>query len=220
MKLIAKDAAIAAITVVSDEFKPQGGYYLPELLRSIAERYELAKVPSVEDAKNVGAVFQNGHLTHSPKPINIVEFGLFNDAIRVTATDTVDCEVVLDDLLNFLKQSFGFRDQITEHTRVFQSDLIVEFDNDPDKAFRFLGPLIEFLQMESKSFKGFAKALQFNRLGFGADPSMPGFSPEFGFERRIGVPWSANRYFCKAHLRTGTHIRALEMFDEMLAGMH
>ncbi len=216
MKLVSKDAAIAAIRVVPDEVKPLSGYHIPALLRGVAERYELAKSPSVEETNTTGAKFQHGRLIAKKREISISELGIYNDAIAATTTDTSDSEVVVDDLYGWLKEHFGFREPTTKPVRAFQSDLIAELDNDPDKAFKSFAPLIRLLQKEAESINGINKQVQFGRIDFGSDPSISGPTALFVVERRGGVPWISNRYFCKAYMRTEAHIRALELLDELL----
>lgn len=218
MKLVSKDAALAMLLIEPDEVRPMNGLYLPELFRQIGERYELQQRPTVEDARKTGAKFGAGRFISADKEIYISELGVFNDGFSVTTTDTEDAELVLNDLFAWLRQSFRFREPLTKAVRVFQSDLIVDFDNDPMLAVKTLAPVIALIQQEIEAISGSKMPLLLNRLGFACDPSLfPGVTTEFGFERRAGAPWSANRYFCKAHIRTAAHIRALELLDASVA---
>ena len=202
------------MSIVSDEVKPIGGYHLPGLLAAIVERYELTKFPSLEEAKAGGAKFQNGRF--AARKINIAELSIFNDALNVTTTDTSDSEIVLSDLFKWLKERFGFREPTTKPVRMFQSDLIVEFENDTSRALSLFSPLIEFVQKETESINGLKKPVQFSRLDFGGDPKILGPHTTFLIERRAGIPWESNRYFCKANMSTNAHIKALELLDKLL----
>lgn len=214
MKLISKDAAIAAISFSPDEVKPLSGYYVPALLAAIAERYQLAVSPSVKEATEVGAKFKQGRLVKDDRAIAITDLGVFNDALSATTTDTADSEAVIHDLFAWLKQTFHYRDPVTKPNYLFQSDLIVEFANDPADKFGSLAPLFEFLQEVMGTTMGVKNPVQFSRIAFGAEP---GPVPEFVIERRAGAAWSSKRYFCKAHMPTDAHIRALELLDGILA---
>lgn len=214
MKLISKDAGLAAIGIVIDEAKPLSGYSLPAMLQAVTTRYEMAKSPTIQETTATGAKFQNGRL--ASKNIVITELSIHNNSIAATTTDTKDSEIVVNDLLGFMRKEFGFREFTTKPVRVFQSDLIVEFDNDPDKALSLFAPLRELLQKEAESVNGLKKPIQFNRIDFGSDPILTGPNAVFLIERRAGIPYSENRYFCKAYMQTDAHLRALELMDKLL----
>ncbi len=215
MKLVSIDGALATMIRLGDEVGPLNGYYLPELFRLIGDRYGLQTIPSLEEANATGAKFRTGQFQSGDRAINITELAIYSDGLSAITKDTKDSELVIRDLSLWLKDSLGFRDPITSPTIFFQSDLVVDFDNDPEKAFGFISPLIKFIDKERESIYRINKPLQFGRIGVGADP-LQGHAFEFGFERRIGAPWNLNRYFCKAHLPTDVHMRALEMLDALI----
>src|SRR5258708_3245683 len=110
MKIISQPQAIATLLVVPDEVKPLKGYHLPQLIKAVGARYEFGKFPTAAEVISSGAKFQQGRL----KSVNIPELGIFNDGfIATTSSDTSDSEVVLNDLVAFLKETFGFRDPQT-----------------------------------------------------------------------------------------------------------
>jgi hypothetical protein len=213
MKLINKDAALAAISFIPDEVRPMKGYYLYGLVRAIAERYAFSTVPTVKEAGEAGARYKFGRLVKDGREIPILEMGVFNDTFTATTHDTLDAEHVVHDLFAWLKQAFQFRDPVNKFRYLFQSDLIVEFDNDPADQFVVLAPLFDFLQKAADKTMGAKSLMQFKAISFGVEA---GLVPHFQVERRVGSPWSSKRYFCKAHLPTDTHIRALELLDELM----
>lgn len=217
MKLVTKDVARVQWIIDPDEVRPLRGLYLPELFQQVSERYELAQRPTLEEAAKSGARFSPGRFV-SDKEIIIRELAIFDDGFSVTTSDTSDSELVLNDLFQWLRQAFEFRDPLTKNVRVFQSDLVVDFDNDPLEAFKRFSPVLALVQEEMESIRGSKMPLLFNRLGFACDAEkFPGATTEFGFERRQGAPWTSNRYFCRAHIRSAAHIRALELLDSLLA---
>jgi len=214
MKLVSKFSATAGTQFIADEVKPLSGYKIPTLISAIAERYEFSKTPTVEETTSTGAKFQNGRLI--AKNINIAELGTFNDGLSVTTTDTDDSQAVLNDLYRFLKENFGLREPSTKPVHAFQSELIVDFDNNADHALKTFNPLIALLQKETEAINGLKKRAHFNRIDFSSDPSEPGPNLLFLIERRTGVPYDTNRYFCRAYLPTSAHIRTLKLLDEIL----
>lgn len=217
MKIISKDGAIAALSFIADEVKPLGGYYVPGLLAAMQERYQFGKTPTHEEATTVGARFQNGHFSMGKRDIALAEVAIYREAIAVTTTDTKDSEIVLTELIEWLIATFKFRQPSTPPVRAYQSDLIVEFDNNPEKAFDHFQKLSTLLQNFRGKLGHQAKPVQFNRFALGCDPILPGPNADFIVERRAGILWEQGRYFSKAHLPTDAHIEALELFDKLLA---
>jgi hypothetical protein len=216
VKVVSKDGATAALTFIPDEVKPLGGYYLLGVIAAIAQRYGFGKSPTYQEVTTSGARFHHGHLVVGQRDIAINELGFYNDAVGVTTTDTKDSEVVLKDLVAWLKATYKFRDPTTPFARAYQSDLVVEFDNDPSDALRAFDPLIKFLGQQREKLGQNEKVIGFHRLAFGADPMVPGPNADFLVERRSNMPWEGGRYFSKAHLPTDVHIEALKLFDDLL----
>jgi len=218
MNVISQDGALATLIFIPDEVRPLRGFHLPALLREAGARYGAAKSPSTEDARSpAGARFENGLYISNDREVPIGFFSLHNDAIVVATTDTSDSDLVINDIFNWMKDRFGFREPSTAPMRVYQSDLIVRFDNDPAEPFTALTNFIDFLNAsmipENARSK---KPIQFNAIAFGGDPTAPGLTPEFTVARRVGVPWHLGLYFSKAHMTTPNHIRALGLLDEFL----
>jgi hypothetical protein len=217
MKVISQDGAAATLLFVPDEVKPLKGYHLPELLLAVGQKYGAAKTPTVEEAKGSAARFENGIFSDGHRKIPLVALTLHNDAIIATTTDTDDSELVIDNLFAWLKESFGFREPVTPAVRLYQSDLVVQFDNDPANAFGQITSFINFIQEEMTPPNATSrKPVQFGYISFGADPIGPGATPEFTIARRANVPWRLGFYFSKAHMRTSAHIRALELLDNLM----
>jgi len=215
MNVISKEAAIASLKFIADEIKPSSGFSLAALGKEIAERYEFGKIPTLQETATKGAIFQHGRLVS--KKINIAEMGVFNDALTATTTDTNSSVTVVNDLFVFLKKNFGVREPSTKPIRAFTSQLVVEFENNPEKTFKAFDPLIALLQDEQEALNGIKQKIQFNRIDFASDPTQgAATNAVFLIERRAGVPYATNRYFCKAYLPTGAHIRALELLDKIL----
>ncbi len=212
MKLVSKSGGIVAVTTVSDEVKPLKGIHLPDVIAAISKRYSFSKTPTMEETNKTGAKFQNGNF----KEIVVAELALFNDAVHVTTTDTIDSEAVRLDLTAWLIKDFGFREPITPPKRAYQSDLIVDFDNSPENALSLFQPLEELIQKEVNAVNGDKRKIEFYRLDFGSDPMATGANAQFILERRSGVPWATNRFFCKAYIKTEVHLKALTLMDKLL----
>jgi len=216
MKLISVDAAMATHSVVAEEVKPLKGYFLPEIIHQIGERYALQIIPTVESANKSGARFETGRIRLRNADINIAELSLFNDGFRATTTNTSDSEIVIRDLFSWLQEKHSFREPVTPIFHTYQSDLIVEFDKDPNEKLNFLAPLLSAIQGEMDAVnKGARTPFQFHRVAFAYEGAPK--PTEFVLERRAGSPWSSRRYFCLAHVPTDAHIRLLEQMERLLS---
>ncbi len=219
MKIVSYDAASTTQIMIADELKPIKGFNLPALLNAVSARYGFAKSPTLDEARSpgVGAKFENGSMNTGDRDIPISSLFLYNDGFSAITTDTDDSNLVVNDLFGWLKQEFMFRDPITEPLRIYQSDVVLNLDNDPDASFGRLAEFLEFIQAEMTPPNARTKKpVQFNALVFGADPSGSGASPDFTLARRLGVPWYLGLYFSKANMQTKSHVRALEMIDKAL----
>ena len=214
MKLVNKEGGISWMQFVADEVKPLRGFRVPELLKVISERYEFSKSPTHEEASTKGALFYTGRFAE--KNINIAALNIQSNLIGVTTYDTDDSEIVLMDLFEYLKEKFEFRDPLAKPQRAYQSDLVVDFENDPDQLIEQFSPLAKMLGKELESLNGDKKPIQFNRIDLASDPSIPKSGMIFLIERRAGVPYATNRFFCKAYLRTDRHLVALAMLEDLL----
>ena len=142
---------------------------------------------------------------------------LLQSSLGINTTDTADSELVVGDLFEWLKEEFKFREPTTSVLRIYQSDLVVRFDNSPESLLGGLSRFVSFVQQEMTPPNAHSKKpIEFHLMGLGADPIAPGPSPEISIARRVGVPWRIGLYFSKAHMRTSAHIKALELLDELL----
>ena len=216
MRLVSKEGGIATRTVVPDEVKPLQGLHLVSLFQKVVERYGLAVQPTLEETRETGARFRTGRLVKDGKEIPITELAIFNDGFSVTTTDTSDSELVLDDLLPWLRNTFGFRDAVSKVKRAYQSDVVVDFDHNMEAALAPILSLKENLQREFEAVSGIKRTFYFDFLGFIAEDVPPTPMREFMIQRRIGAPLDAKRYFSKAHLPTAAHLKILEKLDSLL----
>src|SRR5882672_4165042 len=102
--------------------------------------------------------------------------------------------------------------------RIFTSWLVVDFE---EPIARMISKFEEVRELIVESFEhGYGQRLDFQmqRVAFNVDPmSLPPFTnTEFTIDRRGGTPYSLNRFFCTAPLRTEAHIELLERIEATL----
>ncbi len=225
MELIATELGRVTRYFVGEEVRPSAGLYVPDLIRLVNERYGFVTSPTTDSITN-GAVFQNGRLISGNKKINIPTLGIYNDGISVSAFDTDIAEFIVEDVVTWAIDTLGIRQPVTKPITLIESHVIVRFYHSIDRVVKIIQkmkPLLEtaYSQTYERDFQ-----IGLSNIGMSADPSTvppqlapPGapYRADFSIGRRLGRPWSENRYFCMAPLRTKKHIEILEVFEKITA---
>jgi hypothetical protein len=205
---------------VAEEIRPPSGLYLPDLIRMISEKYAFAVVPTnYETVIKEGAKYKEGRLVTEGRTIAIKELGFFVDGVLAVTWNTDDAEVVLNDLIVWAAQNYGFREPRTKLPRRFISSVVVEFDVELSRALTAFDKLQEGFASEIKKGHGIEPEINASRITFAADPTklLRSEAPfEFNIERRGGRPFSENRYFSSATLTTASHLDLLGAFEQRL----
>ena len=215
MKVIVNDAGRAHQTLVADEVRPFGGYYLAELIRLISDRYGFSQTPSVENTKTMGAVFKDGRLVYGTRKINIQEIGFLRDGLYATAQDTTTADFVVDDLITWAEQAIGLRRSITNIPRKYDNAVVVEFEADIEERLGVFNEMIRSFNEVLSSMHNKPISTSFYRIDFAFEPTEVNLAinTRFTIERRLGSPFSSNRYHCIAPIKTEIHIEMLEKFE-------
>jgi len=215
MKIISPEIGKVTRLYVADEIKPIGGIYLPDLLRLIGERYSFATIPTVQETQQRGGHFGQGRLITNDGEIVIGTLGTYNDGAMVTCQDTDLAEIVLEDFIQWARATFGLREPITKAATYFESNLVVEFSSPAARAMRGFERMKKLYEEALRSTYEQDIPVHFSTVGIGADPlgRSPLFKPDFGMARRVNRPYSEDRYFAIAPLRTAAHIELLEAFE-------
>jgi hypothetical protein len=204
---------------VAEEVRPSSGLYLPDLIRKISEKYAFAVVPTnFETIMREGAKYKEGRFVTEGRTIAIKELGFFVDGVLAVTWNTDDAEIVLNDLIIWAAQNFGFREPRTKLPRRFVSSVVVEFDVEFSKAITVFDELREGLTTAIKKNYGDDPEINASKITFSADPTTlrPQTTFEFNIERRAGRPFSENRYFSSATLPTASHLDLLGAFERRL----
>ncbi len=218
MKIIINERGRAHQFLVPDEVRSIDGYYLPEAMRLLSDRYGFSQTPNIEDMRTTGGIFKDGRLVSGAKKINIGEIGIFNDSIYAIAQDTATADFIVDDLIAWSEQAVGLRPQITKIPRKYDNAVVVEFEADIEKRFDIFNELIRSYSDMLANLYNEAASVSICRIDFGFDPLEVKLSlnTRFTIERRVGSPFSSNRYFCVAPLKTEMHVALLEQFEQAL----
>jgi len=208
-----------------EEIRPPEGLHPPTAIRMLGEHYSFGYTPDLrrtwEEAQKDGLKFQLGKLVHGNRTINVNDFTLYNDGIVATAASTDDAELFLDDLLAWGKEVFGYRDinRATARTLYF-SNVIVELESSPDSLLKNFTILSESLVKLLRTTYGLDIPIQLSGVGLHFDRTLtvPAWQTltQFTLERRISQPYSKNRFYSDAPLKTKDHLAFLEIIESTL----
>lgn len=222
MKILSTEMGRVIQFFAPEEVRPTRGLYLPELIRLVGERYGCAVVPTVADLLKPGAsaIFRQGRLVSGDRTINIAELGVHNDAIAVTAElNTSDVDFVLQDVWAWAKNALGLREPTTKRLKLYESHLAVEFSSSIDDALMMFENVREGLHGAIRDIYNQDLPVNFNRITFSIDPfvqvqaQLQPVRTELWIERKMGTPYSQNRYFSACGLPTNVHASLLERFE-------
>ena len=216
MRFVAPGIGRVGRGFVTDEIVPQTGIHMPDLIRLVAERYSFGIRAELADIAKAGATFEQGRLISGNKKLNIQNLAIHSDGIWVTAADTQSAEFILDDVITWAWEAFGFREPITPPVPVFESHVIVEFERSIESALKIFDDLKEAFEAALRNTYERDIPVHLSRIGVGGDPLSVSYplKSEFVIERRIGRPFSENRYFSLAPLPTPAHIALLERLEQ------
>jgi hypothetical protein len=221
MRVISYESARVTLLFPFEEVAPLGGADGKAIIAAVGDRYSFSRLPDVsasrEDIGKNGIRFENGHFKIENHPPNILTLAVHNDGMNIDAAVSDTAEAFLEDLVRFLRVTFGFREFTSRLRKYFWSQLVVEFDRDVARLINGYEKIAESIRNKvAKNYSENFPICQFGRLDFRWDPSNPAISeptPRFVFERRMGVPFERERYFCAASMRTSDHQEILEMLE-------
>ena len=169
-------------------------------------------------APQVGIKFENGEFTIDGAHVSIENLDIYNDGIVATARNTSDAEAILDDAIEWGMETFGLRRPEKMLPRTYTSWVVVDFEEPIAQLFSKFDNLRTLI---TKSFEETYKRtldFQMQRIAFNVDPQLlpPYTQTDFAIDRRGGSPYSLNRFFCSAPLKTDSHIALLEGIEATL----
>lgn len=231
MKVVGKLQGTCLIRFAPEEVMPEaGGVQIPALSALLVSTYQLTQVETPFQIMPVGAtqglipqlVFLNGQYTIDDQPISIKQLAFANNGISINAQDTNAADKITDHIFTLLNTNFKFRFDNNNLKRKYFSSLVMQLDRDFESSIPGLGKIQHIIQ--SALGRKNSEDVALKRLGFGLD-SPPIMQVNLGnvdridfvIERRTGQPFSENRYFSSAALRTPDHIRALEEIETALS---
>ena len=219
MKVVTTEGGRILDLVPLEEFRPPQGVYLPDFVSAIAARYSFASVPSnLTEAAKSGAKFETGKFMLDGSPVAIKELAVYSDGLICEAHDTRFADLVLDDFLKWATDTFKLQERLSPVRRTYTSALVCIFEKSVEFGLGKLSTVCDLLSKALSDAYGWKYQYNLNRLAFTVDPmAIPHLrSTNFIIERRLQVPYSENRYFSIAPLKTEEHVKLLETIEREL----
>lgn len=220
MKVISNEFGRIIVVYNRDEVMPDGGYYLPDIIELFAERYKFVKLPIPNNVNGgMDIKFENGQIKTNGKRINIKEMVLYDDGLAIVTSNTDSAGDVLKDVLDWGGPTIGLRAPLSGPLAALENHVVVDFDNPINKIMHPIDILKKaFEDAMTARYKQPVESY-FTSFGIGADPLDPVRAPkaQFSISRRVGVPYTENRFYCVAPLSTSEHHNLLQDFDDSLS---
>jgi len=219
MKLISFERAQVLQPFVADEFRPEHDFYIPRLYNLAHQRYGFLSASDQTKAAAEGVKFQHGRLEFEGSEIAIQNLDVYIDGILANCRTSREADIVIDDAAAWLASTFGFRIPQTMTPRTYTSWLTVEFSASTTALFKNFSKVQHLVaETYAVAHQGAKLAFDLARLSLRSDP--PPLSQfvntDFIIDRRINVPYSQNRFFCGAPLKTQAHLQFLEKLEALI----
>lgn len=221
MKVISNEFGQVLQLLVMDEVRPPGGVYVPDVYDEIQKRYQFAVKPTdLVEAEKSGAKFRVGQFKNKRLTVQIRELGIYNDGIIVQTRDTSSAEAVLEDFIEWAPKKFGLRNPQTKIPIQYATNVVVEFDPGTDKIIRSFEPIAKTYAAVLKANYEWDHSVRLTRFSFGVDPrDLPSQRNSLFFiERRAQQPYSGNRWFAGAPIKTEQLLEFLVMIEKASLG--
>jgi len=156
------------------------------------------------------------------RSVLINEFFIYTDGIAAVSETTDFADAFLEDVFGWVVEKFDFR-KVYNQRRLYASSIVVEFEHSPARLIAGYEKLIKLINASTDTVMQKSASLKFARLGFEMDPKElsdgQAAVPKFLVERRGGVAFSRERYFCAATMQTKHFITALTEIEKLAAGL-
>ena len=190
------------------------------MFRWMGEKYSFQTFPKSNtdiDQETKGFVFKFGIFQSDDGPIN-VNFSFFNDGINAESwASTEKTDAFVEDVLTSAALKYGLvYGPDTVRTKWYVSEVTVRLDHPLKSAAPRMTGLCD--TMTEIFQKHGLPAFELTGIICAPDPTGKAYKPpSFYIEKKIGVPFSENKYWTKSPFSTSEHLRVLRDFEQMLA---
>jgi hypothetical protein len=205
-----------------NDLNPTGKSIFPEILVWLGEKYKFQIFPkslSDLDKEKKGYIFTAGEFQTDENSVT-VNLSIFSDGIVAeTWASTEKSDVFVEEILRSAATKYGLAVQPdTIRKKQYISEVTVRLDHHLNN----LNPKItSFCDRINKFFvRHNLPPFEITGMAFAPDTSASAYKPPgLLIERKMGVPFTENRFWSKSPFATKDHLLALEEFETLLADL-
>jgi hypothetical protein len=219
MKLISIEVGRTTWLFPVEEIMPLAGTDGKKIIAAITDGYGFSHPPgnpTAEEIEKNGLKFAGGHFRFNNELMNVGEFIVFNDGIVAQATTTEGAAAFLDDIYNFLRAEFHFREIVSEVKTINLSSVVVEFEISISVALNKYKRIFDLVSGQLNLAEKTQYPAELTRMDFvlNMDPEFrPQNPPRLMIEKRANTPFKQHRYFSSGPLTTKQHLAVLEKIE-------
>ena len=219
MKLLSVNLARSVWICNLIEVNPKGLNLYPIIIPLLVDSYKFKKYPSINDVpdETAGIKFEYGEFIPNDGNPLIINLTIFSDGLAAdTRSSTQDSDAFLAEILTRLSADFNLPhyEQIIRR-RNYASQLYVSTNKSIELINSKLKEISTYL---SNNVLGYGEvSFEAGGISFWSDQTKTIKPFNFNFERVLNVPFSENRYFSAAPLKTDQHLELLNMLENILS---
>jgi hypothetical protein len=201
------------------DLNPKGKSIFPEVFDWLKDQYHFAKFPKSIDERDQqgGWAFSEGDFQVKEEVFIGADLGIYNDGlVATTRSSTNDSEAFLANVLELICKDYSLTfDSQMIRRKMYLSEINVTAEG----SLSLINPALSEFARKISSVLTLEGGLGFQPTGiiFGSDQTITPISKQlfagFYLERKVGAPFSENRYYSKAPLPTDQHLGLLEEFE-------
>lgn len=227
MELIGTELGKVIVLFQGEEIRPRHGSHQKTVIGSVAEHYNFSIDPDqiisavMKGDEGPGVVLKDGRFNHEKSTISISELGVYADGITVTASNTEDADLFIEDLLDFVVEKFEYKRFTRVPARLYVSNVVVKFDHELRGLTQVTNGIANAIQGAVSNLIDMPTlpAPILTKVAFAWDSraiALPFGNGEFVLERRAAVPFRDGHFFSRAPLKTSEHLGVLESIETQL----
>jgi hypothetical protein len=204
------------------DLNPKGKSIFPDLFEWLKEQYHFGKFPKAIDDRDQhgGWAFSDGDFQVKEEIFIAADLAIYSDGlVATTHSSTSDTEAFMENVLESACKDFSL---VFDPQMVRRKMYLSEINVTAEGSLSVINPALSEFARQISSALSLDGAQEFQPVGisFGSDQTITPISKQlftgFSLERKIGAPFSENRYWSKAPLPTDQHLSLLEEFERTL----
>jgi hypothetical protein len=199
-----------------EEARPTHGVNTAILAAAVAEQFDFQIRPTPPISFDAVIKFGEGSAVIDGTPIAIKKFDIYSDGYAVDCTNTTDAKLVSDEIFRWAQTDLGFRELIRPSKIIYLSQVTVEFSPEFENIFKGWKKLQSLLNGSVQERYGISKDVNVYRMQWRGDAHSivnNTLVSDFWIERKVGEPYSSNRWHCHGALPTEEWLGLLEAIE-------